>query len=356
MSLSRHLATFAALALLGYGSAAAQETSSDVAVEGGLVLGFETIYQRAAERAAPNVVALWVTREEEERPRSSPNRNSPWGGGTFQRRPQNAPVSGTIIEDSGYILTSYFNVSGKLKEIKVQLTDEKKVPAKLVGYHVPADIALVKIDAAGLPTLDRAPLEELKVGTAVVALGRAPNGKALSLNPGILSAPARLYGRGVQTDVKLNYGNVGGPLVDASGRLIGVTCKVDVKTAATFGQNSGVSFAITWNKINEFLPDLKKGARILGTGQPFLGVIWDQDAEEGEGVPIQNIIPGGSADQGGIRAGDIILEFDGVAMDTFDDLRQQISKKAVGDEVMVRIRRGEKELELTLKLGERPGD
>jgi S1-C subfamily serine protease len=164
------------------------------------------------------------------------------------------------------------------------------------------------------------------------------------LNPGIVSAPARLQGKGLQMDSRMNYGNVGGPLVDLEGRFVGVTCKVDVKFAASFGQNSGVSFAVTWDKLNELLPDLKNGAKVRGTGAPFLGVQWNQNVDEPDGVPIESVVPGGSAEAGGLKPGDVILEFGGTRVKSFDDLREIINKKSVGDKVKIRFRRGEDEL------------
>ncbi len=319
--------------------------------DGGLAASMEEAYQRAADKAAPSVVAVWVTREAEKEPSTG---NSMLTGGVFVRRPKDAPASGTIVDEDGHIITSYFNVNGKVKTIRVTLADGSDKEAQLLGYDSGADVALLKIEAAGLPTLKPSPMAQLKVGTPIVAVGRAPDGKGLTINPGIVSAPARINGRGVQTDARMNYGNVGGPLVDAQGRLVGVTCKVDVKWAASFGQNSGVSFAVTWDQLERLLPDLKKGLKRQGTGQPFLGVVWNQNTDEKEGVPIESVVAGGSAEAGGIKPGDVILEFGGEKTQSFDDLRAGINRRAIGDKVKVKLRRGEEILELTIPLGERP--
>ncbi|MBI2930730.1 MAG: trypsin-like peptidase domain-containing protein [Planctomycetes bacterium] len=314
----------------------------------------EQAYRRAAEKAAPWVVSVRVSREEE---KTSSGGNPMLTGGVFNRRPKNAPTSGTLIDEDGYVVTSYFNVKGKLKDLKVVLSDGEEKKARLVGYHGSADIALLKIDLTDEPSSPkRSPLNQWKVGMPVVALGRGPDGQGLCLSSGIISAPARLAGRAVQTDARLNYGNVGGPLVDLQGRLIGVTCKVDTKTAASFGQNSGVSFAVTWDQLDALLPDLRKGVKTERTGQPFLGVQADPTAEGVEGVVIESVVPGSAAEEAGIKPGDVLVEFDGAELKTFDDLRAVISKKAVGDEVQVKLRRGEEDLEFSIRLGERPGD
>jgi S1-C subfamily serine protease len=319
-----------------------------------MIGSMERLIQSAAEAAAPWTVAVWASRDGEEKPPALGNPMTT--GGVFVKRPKSSATSGTIIDADGLILTSHFNVNGKLKSIKVRLADGRELEATVVGFHQGADIALLKVDAKELPVPRKSPMNQLKVGIPVVAVGRCPDGKGLTVNPGIVSAPARLLGRGVQMDSKMNYGNVGGPLVDGEGRLIGVTCKVDVKTAGSFGQNSGVSFAITWDQLDRILPDLRKGAKVTGTGMPFMGIQWDQEAQVDDGVPIGEVIVGGSAEAGGIKRGDVILEFDGQKTKTFDDLRGAINRKAVGDKVKVRLRRGPEEMTIELTLGERPGD
>ena len=111
--------------------------------------------QKAADRAAPCVVAIKVDREAEKAPAAG---NPMVTGGVFQKRPSDAPTSGTIMDAGGYILTSYFNVSGKVRSITVVLHDGEEKEAAIVGYHAGADLALLKIDADGLPTLKTSPM------------------------------------------------------------------------------------------------------------------------------------------------------------------------------------------------------
>lgn len=338
-------------AVLAAGLAAARAQDEKV------LKSFEERYQAAAEKAQSAVVSILVERDAAKEPK--PPLGTPMQtGGPFAVRPIGAPVSGVILGDDGYIATSYFNVKGDIGEVKVTLPSGEVHKADVVGFHAAADVALLKIDAKGLPTLRATDLTQVRTGMPVVALGRAPDGKGLTMNPGILSAPGRLDNRAVQIDSKLNYGNVGGPLVDLEGRLVGVTCKVDTRSAPTFGQNSGVSFAIVLDKLNELLPELKKGLKkISGTGRPFLGItpVLDPPADS-PGVPLETIQPGSAAELGGLRPGDVVLEFDGVKTPNFNDLRNVILKKAIGDRCTVKFLRDGKEETITVILGERPGD
>jgi serine protease Do len=344
------LRTLALLFALG-GMAVAQEIrTSDVVTE------LEVAYQKAADKAAAAVVAIKVDREPEvaEKPRTMPIPGMRRGFGlppedVFAKRPV-AWCSGVVIEPSGIILTTYFNVSGKVKSIKVLLSDGREVEAKMLGFHGGYDLAAIKVEAEGLPTLKKAPVDELKAGNSVVALGRAPDGKGLTVNPGIVSAASRMSGRGLQLDSKLNYGNVGGPVVDLQGRIVGVSCKVDVKYSGVYGQNSGVGFAITYDKFSAILADLKAGKNEMEIKRPLLGIVWNQTSTK-EGVEIESITPGHAAEKAGIKPKDVIVEFDGRKLVTFDDLRETIMKKAPGDKVKVKVHRGEEELEFECTLG-----
>ncbi|HLF94074.1 MAG TPA: trypsin-like peptidase domain-containing protein, partial [Planctomycetota bacterium] len=225
-----------------------------------------------------------------------------------------------------------------------------------LGSNATDDLALLKIDAKDLPTLVPSRVEDLNAGSPVVAVGRAPDGKGLTLNPGIVSAVSRLGGRGVQTDAKLNFGNVGGPLVDAEGRLIAITCKVDTKAgiSSTRGQNSGVGYAVTHEELRKIMPDLKSGKVVAESRRPFLGIEADQKATVAAGVLLAAVRAGGSAERAGIKGGDTIIEMDGQKITYFDELRAFILRKAPGDHIKVKVKREEKELEFECELGWAP--
>ncbi|HEX7899425.1 MAG TPA: trypsin-like peptidase domain-containing protein [Planctomycetota bacterium] len=322
------------------------------------IAAIESATVRAVEKAAPAVVAIKVEREPEapkpaaEAPRRNPFRGMPFNPmqDVFANRPKDAWCSGVVIEADGTILTTHFNVAGKVRSIKVLLPDGRELEAKILGFNGTYDLAALKVEAAGLATLQRAPVEAIKTGHALLALGRAPDGKGLTANPGIVSAASRLGGRGIQLDAKLNYGNVGGPVVDLEGRLVGVSCKVDTKFSSTRGQNSGVGYAITHDRLPEILKELKEGRSVAESRRPLLGIVFNQKSVK-KGVELESVQPGGAAEKAGIKAGDVIVEFDGTAITYFDELRATIMRKAPGERVKVKVLRGEEALEFDCELG-----
>lgn len=330
-------------------AALAQTSDDDVATT------FESIGSRTIATVGPSVVSVKVDREKTETPRSSGGFSSMMDGGVFKNRPQNAPASGTIIDPDGWIVTSHFNVSGKVNRIAVTLADGRTLEATLKGYNATFDIALLKIDAQNLPVLRKSPLESLRTGKFVAAFGRAPDGRSLTFNPGIVSAPGRLAGRGIQVDSKLNYGNAGGAIVDREGRLIGITCKVDTKFSGSYGQNSGVGFAVTWDKLEQILPDLKAGKTVGEPRRAFLGIQANVESEV-EGVEIQVVQPASAAEKAGVKPGDVIVELDGKAVKNFEELRAIITSKAPGDKIKIKLKRQGEVLSVEAELGWAPGE
>jgi serine protease Do len=309
---------------------------------------------RLKEKVAPSIVAIEVQRTKD-----------PEGGGErflrvhteYFRRPK-GPCTGTIFSKDGYILTSYFNISGELKSIKVTLHNGKNYKAKLVGYHREYDIALLKINANNLPSLKPAKLRYVKQGTLVAVFGRSPSASKLTLNYGIISAINRKNGIAVQTDAEINYGNSGGPLVDMKGRLIGIVSFV--KPRAPWGQSGGVGFATKITKISQIIDRLKKGEKIKKEKRPWLGIEVALGAEdpEVEGVHVAIVHPNSPAQKAGIKRGDVIIKFDKKRVKTFEELKKQVLAKKIGDEVEVVVKRkeGRKWVKKTfkLKLEERP--
>lgn len=295
------------------------------------------------ERAAPSVVAIRVTRAPE--PQTSSRE-------PFARRPEGGVCSGLVVDAAGYIVTSFSNVEGKVRKIAVALPDGTEHEAVLQGYDALLDVALLKIKARDLPTLSYAPVAELQQGQAVYAVGRGPDGRGLSFHPGVLSARDRFAGRMVQTDARINFGNCGGPLVDAQGRVIGVLCKVGPQTAETLGQNSGVGFAALWDKIAEAMPRLKQGVRINSEKKPFLGITFDAETTD-PGVRVLDVHPAAAADKAGVKANDVIVELAGESVANPADLRKIMGKQKIGDKIKAKVRRGGETLEMELELGER---
>lgn len=301
----------------------------------------ETLHQ-ASEKAAPFIVSIMVDRAGED-----PDIKIARAFSLFAQRPI-APITGTVIDPDGYIITSYFNVSGEINGIKATLPDGRKLAAERIGYSKKFDLALLKVDARKLPVPEKVSTATLRVGQMVLACGRPTDGRNPTANSGIISAFNRGDGLFTQVDARLNFGNVGGPLLDMNGRLIGVTCNVSTSRADWWGQNSGVSFAVNWEKIEKILPRLKEG---LAEGWPaYLGVTPSSDKDDLK-VRIFKDTP---AEIAGMKDGDVVLEFDGKKVENFDALREAIDSRSAGDRVRIKIRRKSKTMELKVKLGERP--
>ncbi len=345
--------TLLMLGLLGLPAAAQEAVKTDDALA-----AVELATVRAIEKAASCVVAIKVEREAEPpKPTPEPSRRPGLRGmpfhpmqDVFANRPKDAWCSGVVLEADGLILTTHFNVSGKVRAIKVHLADGRELEGRLLGYNGTYDLAAIKVDAKGLPTPARAPVEMLKAGQPVIALGRAPDGQSLTANPGIVSAPSRLGGRGIQVDAKLNYGNVGGPVVDLEGRLVAISCKVDTKFSSTRGQNSGVGYAITHDRLPEIVAEIRAGKSVAESRRPLLGIVFNQKSTK-KGVELESVQPSGAAEKAGIKAGDVIVEFDGTPITYFDELRASIMRKAPGERVKVKVLRGEESLEFDCELG-----
>jgi serine protease Do len=339
-----------ALALLLGGAAAASAQSDEATLR-----AFEGSYSRAIEKAATATVSIKVDRKADTAQRA-PRVPGNFMGSAFAVRPE-APVTGFVVEPDGWIVTSYFNVQGDLRDVEVTLPDGAIHPAKVLGWNMGADIALLKIEATGLATLPVADAADLRTGDVVVAVGRAPDGRGVTANQGILSAPGRHSGRSIQVDARLNYGNTGGPLVNLDGRLIGLCNKVNMVSAGDRGQNSGVGFVMLASKITEMLPSLKKGDRIQGGGgRPFLGVMGDVEYTGGDGARLRTILPGGSAEKAGLQAGDVIQQLNGDKIKDFDDLRGAILKHKIGETVKLKVKRGDDVMDFEMPLGENPSE
>jgi serine protease Do len=200
---------------------------------------------------------------------------------------------------------------------------------------------MLKIDAQNLPTIKRVPLRyKVDTGEIVYCIGCTPDKKGCTINQGIISALERGYGRFVQIDARLNYGNVGGALVSINGRLLGITCRISniPRIAGRIGQNSGIGFAVVYPKLRRIIKELKEGKKVAKNIRPIIGIVCD-DAKGG-GVLIVRVAKDTPAHKGGLKEGDIIIEFDGKKVGDFADLRYLIMKKKPGDRVKIIVKRG----------------
>lgn len=262
--------------------------------------------------------------------------------------------SGIILTADGFILTNQ-HVIEQAVEIEVHLMDDRKFPATVVGKDARTDLALLKVNASGLPVLPLGDSDKLEVGELVLAIGN-PFGLEHSVSLGIVSRKGRALGSAgtftdyIQTDASVNPGNSGGPLLNLRGEVIGINTAVI--------PNRQVAFAIPINLAKSLLPDLQARGRIAWG---FLGVsIQDvtQELAKAMGVPevkgalVNNVLAGQPAEAAGMKRGDIILQFDGKAIPNVRSLQRTVSFTAVGKQVEVQIFRGGKLETLTVKVGE----
>ena len=267
--------------------------------------------------------------------------------------------SGFVIRDNGYIVTNNHVVEGAADggDITVHFADGRKFDAKIVGRDANYDIAVVKIDASGLPTVVLGNSDGVVVGDLAIAIG-SPLGLDGTVTAGIVSAlnrPVTAGGQGstsfinaIQTDAAINPGNSGGALVNSAGEVVGVNSAI-----ATLGDGTGQSgsiglgFAIPINQVKRI------GEELINTGsstKPIIGVSLDQ-SYQGEGARVQEVTAGGPAEAAGLEAGDIIVEFDGQPVTDATSLIVDIRSMKPGDKVALSVKRGSSTEDLTITLG-----
>lgn len=270
--------------------------------------------------------------------------------------------SGFIIGSDGYILTNHHVINGANK-ITVRLSDRREFDARLVGSDALSDLALLKVNADGLPTLHLDVDDDLKVGEWVLAIG-SPFGLDYSVSQGIVSAIGRSlpsannenYVPFIQTDVAINPGNSGGPLFDLDGNVVGINSQIFTQS----GGSMGLSFAIPASVARNVVAQLKDHGSV---SRGWLGVsIQEMDKDlatsfglsKPEGALVAQVIPGGPADKGGILAGDIITAFNGKPILFSSDLPHQVGQVAPGASAKLALVRNGKQTALELKVGELP--
>lgn len=267
-------------------------------------------------------------------------------------RPRQRPGAGSgfIIESDGYILTNNHVVDGA-GEIVVALSDRREREAKIIGQDPLSDLALLKIDEENLPTLEIGSSESLSPGQWVIAIG-SPFGFEHSVTAGIISALGRSlpenggnYVPFIQTDVAINPGNSGGPLLDLDGRVIGINSQIFTRS----GGFMGLSFAIPIDVAMEVVSQLKDTGTVA---RGWLGVLIqrvDRDLAESFGLDrpagalITQVFADSPAEEAGLKDGDIIVSFDGKAIDLSSELPHLVGRTKPDAEVPLEIvRQGEK--------------
>jgi serine protease Do len=273
-----------------------------------------------------------------------PNRPSPRNPSP-DAPPQTRGVgSGFILSADGFVMTNAHVVDGA-EEVFVTLTDSRELKAKIIGADKRSDVALVKIEASGLPTVRVGDVNRLKVGEWVIAIG-SPFGLESSVTAGIVSAKARDTGdlvKLIQTDVAINPGNSGGPLINMRGEVVGINSQIYSRS----GGYMGISFAIPIDDAVRVSDSLRTSGRVV---RGRIGVSIDQVTKEvaesiGLGKPIgamvRSVEAGGPADKSGVEAGDIITKVDGRAVEKSSDLPRMVGSTKPGAKVVLQVfRRG----------------
>ncbi|MDE0687098.1 MAG: Do family serine endopeptidase [Candidatus Poribacteria bacterium] len=287
--------------------------------------------------------------------------------------PNPAPVrgvgSGVIVSDDGYILTNN-HVIERSDEIRVTLSNGKEYPAELVGRDAAGtevsgtDLAVLKIDAEGLPTLPFGDSDQLEVGEWVIAIG-TPLNFSQTVTRGIVSAKGRpgwfsgiKYGNFIQTDAPINRGNSGGALINIRGELVGINTAIITGGLST--GNIGIGFAVPSKMAQQVLPQLIKHGKVE---RGWLGISMrnvDQDLAEKlnfdtpRGAFVRGVSKGSPADKAGIQRSDVIVEFNGETIRDINDLMYVVAATEVGKSVeVIVLRDGTEEKRLTVKLGKR---
>lgn len=269
--------------------------------------------------------------------------------------------SGVLVNPDGYILTNN-HVVADASDVEVFTQDKKKLKAKILGTDSRTDIAVLKIDASGLPTLALADSSKLKVGDIVFAIGQ-PFGVGETATMGIVSATGRGLGGAIehyedfiQTDAPINPGNSGGALIDLRGNLVGINTAI----ISGGGGNQGVGFAIPINLAHNVMDQIVDHGKVI---RGYLGVsIQGVDPDmakafglsHGGGALIGDVTLGSPAAKAGIERGDIILDLNGQAINGADDLSVRISEMAPGSAAHLKVFRNRQSKDMDVTLGEYP--
>lgn len=294
-----------------------------------------------AKKVGPAVVAVTTTVQ--------------GSGDFFGNRGVQGVGTGMIINKDGYILTNY-HVVNNAQQVKVILSNNKTVNAKVVNYDANYDVAVVKItDKVDIPAVvELGNSSNLQVGESVVAIGN-PLGTDFmgSVTTGIVSALNRQISGDpnklsyIQTDAAINSGNSGGPLINSSGQVIGINT-AKIKDSGV----EGLGFAIPIDAVKDKITDLSKPVLMIGIQGREIDKSLAQQYNMPVGLYVQEITEFSPAEKAGLKRGDIIIKFDGQKVTTFNDMTTLKNKHKAGDVVPITINRDGEEKTLSLKLAE----
>lgn len=277
-----------------------------------------------------------------------------------QSRYEKGIGTGFIISADGYIITNQ-HVINNADQITVKVTGKKQsIPARVVGQDYELDLAVLKIDGQGYPTIPLGDSDKMRVGDWVVAIGQ-PYGLDHTVTTGVVSAKGRPitiqdrnYKNLIQTDAAINPGNSGGPLLNMQGQVIAINTAVNA-------QAQGIGFAIPINTAKGVLQELMNGQKVV---RPYMGIrMLDLDQEvcselglpaDTQGAVVMEVISGSPAARGGVCSMDVIQKLDGKAITSGSDVQSAVERKKVGEKLSVELLRQGKRLTLDLTLAAKP--
>jgi serine protease Do len=280
-----------------------------------------------------------------------------------QRYLEQGQGSGFIISRDGYILTNN-HVVGNVDRMTVTLQDGRTFSnAKVIGTDPATEVALIKIEGSNFPVLPLGDSDRLEVGDMVMAIGN-PFGLAGTVTVGVISATRRtdigiaLYENFIQTDAAINPGNSGGPLVDLTGRAVGINTAI----VSESGGYMGIGFAIPINMARSVADQLRRTGRVV---RGYLG-FYAQDVtpeiakslglQRAQGAIITQVERGSPADQAGLQPGDVILEMNGNPIENYTEFRTAVAAMRPGTTVQLLVWRDGRTFERNVTLGERPAE
>src|SRR5574337_177906 len=311
----------------------------------------EEAFVAVAEHVMPAVVNVTATPK-----REAGGEGPPEAEGHFFLR---AAGSGVVVDPRGYILTNN-HVVEDAAEIQVQLSDQRKFSARLVGRDPKTDLAVLKIEARGpLPVAELGDSDRIRIGQWAIAIGN-PFGLDRTVTLGIISATGRArlgvsqYENFIQTDASINPGNSGGPLLNLDGKVIGIN-------TAIVSTGQGIGFSIPINMAKEVMTQLIERGKVV---RGWLGIAIQDLTDElapGFGVPARNgvlvsdVMTDSPAATAGVRPGDIVVEFGGQAIREVPELQRRVAATPPGQAVPLTVIREGRRARLTVKIGEMPG-
>ena len=319
----------------------------------------------AVEKASPAIVSIFSSQEVEQPA-------NPFGGNPLfedffrdffesspQRRTERSLGSGVVIRPEGYILTNEHVVlqSGK---VQIQLANERKLNARLVGADSDSDLAVLKVDdAKSLPHLPLGTSEDLMIGETVIAIGN-PFGLSQTVTTGVISAVNRSLNTGdrtyydfIQTDASINPGNSGGPLLNIKGELIGIN-------TAIYGKAQGIGFAIPISRAKRIVEELISHGAVEA---PWIGIATQTltpelashfSLKEKQGVLVRSIEPASPAASAGLQRGDVLVSLDGKPLQSSEEYLQRERGYSNGAKLRFRISRDRQETEVVVTAGRFP--